>query len=80
MNLSYYRQSCYAGSWTNFSLQDEPWAEFTTLEVAACIPCTYLPNLELKSRPKLVLGSLQLAFTLPGWLHHFLLLCWVSIC
>jgi hypothetical protein len=29
--------------WTNFSLQDEPWAVFTTLEVAACIPCTYCP-------------------------------------
>jgi hypothetical protein len=28
-------------AWTNFSLQDEPWAEFSTLEVAACIPCTY---------------------------------------
>ncbi len=27
--------------WTNFSLQDKPWAEFSTLEVAACIPCTY---------------------------------------
>jgi hypothetical protein len=31
--------SIYA--WTNFSLQDEPWAEFSTLKVAACIPCTY---------------------------------------
>ncbi len=30
--------------WTNFSLQDEPWAEFSTLEVAACIIlCTYGP-------------------------------------
>ncbi len=28
-------------TWTNFSLQDEPWAEFSTLEVAAWIPCTY---------------------------------------
>ncbi len=29
-------------AWTNFSLQDESWAEFSTLEVAAvCIPCTY---------------------------------------
>ncbi len=27
--------------WTNFSLQDKPLAEFTTLEVAACIPYTY---------------------------------------
>ncbi len=33
-----------AESWTNFSLQDEPWAEFSTLEVAACIIlCTYGP-------------------------------------
>jgi len=24
-------------AWTNFSLQDEPWAEFSTLEVAACV-------------------------------------------
>jgi len=30
-------------SWTNFSLQDEPWVEFSTLEVAACMPCTYCP-------------------------------------
>jgi hypothetical protein len=31
-------------AWTNFSLQDEPWAEFSTLEVAACvILCTYCP-------------------------------------
>ncbi len=29
--------------WTNFSLQDEPWAEFTTLDLAACVPCTYCP-------------------------------------
>ncbi len=30
--------------WTNFGLQDEPWAEFSTLEVAACIIlCTYSP-------------------------------------
>jgi hypothetical protein len=35
------------GPWTNFSLQDEPWAEFSTLEVAAaCIPCTYCPVLQ----------------------------------
>jgi len=25
-------------AWTNFSLQDEPWAEYSTLQVAACIP------------------------------------------
>jgi hypothetical protein len=36
-----------AQPWTNFSLQDEPWAEFSTLEVAAaCIPCTYSPVLQ----------------------------------
>ncbi len=34
-------------AWTNFSLQDEPWAEFSTLEVAACIIlCTYGPVLQ----------------------------------
>jgi hypothetical protein len=34
-------------SWTNFSLQDEPWAKFSTLEVAACIIiCTYGPVLQ----------------------------------
>ncbi len=33
----------YVKSWTNFSLHDKPWAEFSTLEVAACIPCTYCP-------------------------------------
>jgi hypothetical protein len=33
--------------WTNFSLQDEPWAEFSTLEVAAyVILCTYGPVLQ----------------------------------
>ncbi len=36
----------YDHPWTNFSLQDEPWAEFTALEVAACIPCTYCPVLQ----------------------------------
>ncbi len=29
-------------SWTNFSQQDLTWAEFSTLEVAACImSCAY---------------------------------------
>ncbi len=28
------------------------------------------PNLELKTRPKLVLGSLPLAFALPEWYFH----------
>jgi hypothetical protein len=27
--------------WTNFSWQDEPWTEFSTLEGSACMPCTY---------------------------------------
>ncbi len=37
----------WARTWTNFSLQDEPWAEFSTLEVAACvILCTYHPVLQ----------------------------------
>jgi len=27
--------------WTNLSWQDEPWAEISTLEGSACIPCTY---------------------------------------
>ncbi len=27
--------------WTNFSCQDKPCAELSTLEVAACLPCTY---------------------------------------
>ncbi len=27
--------------WTNFSKQDNPWADFSTLEVAASLPCTY---------------------------------------
>ncbi len=35
-----------ARPWTNFSSQDSPWAEFSTLEVAACIPCTYCPVLQ----------------------------------
>ncbi len=36
--------SCCLDAWTNFSLQDKPWAKFATLEVAACIIlCTYCP-------------------------------------
>jgi len=30
-----------ASTWTNVSCQDKCWAEFSTLEVAACMPCTY---------------------------------------
>ncbi len=38
------REKFSPDSWTNFSIQDEPWAEFSTLEVAACvILCTYGP-------------------------------------
>jgi hypothetical protein len=55
--------SQFSQSWTNFSLQDKPWAEFSTLEVAACHAMHLLhsiaiqPNLELKTRPKQLLGS-----------------------
>jgi hypothetical protein len=58
-------------SWTNFSLQDKPWAKFSILEVAACIPCIYCPvwqynpNLQLKTQPKQLLGSLSLVIALP---------------
>ncbi len=51
---------------TNFSRQDKPWAEFSTLEVAACHAMHLLhskairPNLELKTRSKQLLGSLPL--------------------
>jgi hypothetical protein len=40
-DVIYKQEMVYA--WTNFSLQDEPWAEFSTLEVAASTPCTYYP-------------------------------------
>jgi hypothetical protein len=62
----------YHKPWTNFSWQDEPWAEFSTLEVAACHAMHFLhsiakwPNLELKTRPKQLLGSLPLDITLPA--------------
>ncbi len=57
--------------WTNFSWQDKLWAEFSTLEVAACRAMhlmrsiTIRPNLELKTGPKQLLGSLQLDIVLP---------------
>ncbi len=60
-------------AWTNFSLQDEPWAEFSTLEVAALHIMHLLPGvaiqpiLELKTWPKQLLGSLPLVITLPGF-------------
>ncbi len=64
-------ETCWSNSWTNFSLQDEPWAEFSTLEVAACVTMhlrsgvAKQPNLELKTQPKQLLGSLPLVIALP---------------
>ncbi len=61
--------------WTNLSWQDEPWAEFSTLEVAACHAIHLLrsiaiwSNLELNTRPKQLLGSLLLDITLPESLN-----------
>jgi hypothetical protein len=52
-------------SWTNFSCQDETWAEFSTL-VVLCFFETKMPNLKLKTRPKQLLGSLLLVIALPG--------------
>jgi hypothetical protein len=31
----------YKNAWTNFSLQDKYWADFSTLEVAKCMHCIY---------------------------------------
>ncbi len=59
-------------AWTNLSLQDVTWAEFSTLEDTACKVCIYMqhlpiqPNLESKTRPKQLLGSLPLDIALPG--------------
>jgi hypothetical protein len=64
-------EQSWSKPWTNFSRQDEPWAEFSTLEVAAChamhLPyrITMRPNLELKTQPKQLLGSLPLDIALP---------------
>jgi hypothetical protein len=61
-----------AGPWTNFSQQDKTWAKFSTLEVAICMRPHFsvlsvkLPNLQLKTRPKQLLGSLPLVIALPG--------------
>jgi hypothetical protein len=73
-------------SWTNFRLLAEPWAKFSTLEVAACvILCTYgpgvakQPNLELKTWPKQLLGSLPLVIALPGKLNMVLMLYYKKI-
>jgi len=57
-------------SWTNLSWQDEPLAEFSTLEVAACHAMHLLHSiaiwskLELKNQPKQLLGSLLLDIAL----------------
>ncbi len=72
--------SVYAGN-TNWSHgqtfgQDEPWAEFSTLEVAACLVMHFLhstaiqPNLELKTHPKQLLGYLSLVIALPAEAHY----------
>jgi hypothetical protein len=61
-------------SWTNFSWQDNSWAKFSTLEVAACHTMHLIrsialrPNLELKTRLKQLLGSLPLDITLPAYM------------
>ncbi len=67
---SYWNILLSTQAWTNFSWQDKPWAEFSTLEVAAChdmhLPhsITIRANLELKTRPKPLWGSLSLDITL----------------
>ncbi len=58
--------------WTKFSWQDEPWTEFSTLGVDAHHAMHLLhniaiqPNLELKTWPKQLLGSLLLGIALPA--------------
>jgi hypothetical protein len=58
--------------WTNLTLRDEPWAEFSTLEVTACHAMHLLhsrvirSNLELKTRPKQLLGSLPIDIAHPA--------------
>ncbi len=62
-------------AWTNFSWQDKPWAEFTTLEVDPCHAMHLVrsiaiwPNLELKTQPKQLLGSLPLDIAIPSVSH-----------
>ncbi len=52
-------------------LTGQTWAEFSTLEVAACHAMNFRhsiairPNLELKTQPKQLLGSSPLDITLP---------------
>ncbi len=65
----------YIWPWANFSIQDEPWAEFLILEVAACHAMHLLhsiaigPNLELKNWAKQLLGSLPLDIALPNEMY-----------
>ncbi len=47
-----------AQSWINFNWKEKPWAEFSTVEVAACHARQLLPNLELKTQPKQLFGPL----------------------
>ncbi len=62
--------------WRNFSWQDEPFAELSTLEAAACHSMLFLhsvairPNLELKTRSIPLLGSLPLDIALPEWTQN----------
>ena len=61
---------------TNSSVQDENWAEFSTVEVAAFVPCAWAVvklncfNLKLKTWSKLVLDYLPLDITLPNGTAH----------
>jgi hypothetical protein len=62
------------GAWTNFSLQDEPLGRVFNFRSGCCMHTMHLlpgvaikPNLELKTRPKQLLGSLPLVIALPIW-------------
>ncbi len=60
--------------WRKLSYQDKTWAEFSTLDLGACLGCaivhiTKQSNLKLKTLPKQLLGSLPLAFTLPTHIY-----------
>ncbi len=63
--------------WRNLSWQDKPRAKFSTLEVAAYhamhLPHSIAiqPNFDLKTRHKLLLGSLPLDILLPDYSIKF---------
>ncbi len=65
--------------WTNFSKQDKTWAEFSFFRSghlhadAFLVLSVKLPNLQLKTCPKQLLGSLPLVIALPIKLNrkHF---------